>query len=79
MNDTKATKECPHCFSEIDARATVCPVCNRDVAEVVLPQASEKKAGDIGTSLFVAFLVIIGTIALLAFLYLVLGSNTPPL
>lgn len=24
-------KECPHCFSEIDARASVCPVCRRDI------------------------------------------------
>lgn len=25
-------KECPHCFSTIDDRATVCPQCRRDIA-----------------------------------------------
>jgi hypothetical protein len=25
------TRECPHCYTNIDARATVCPQCSRDV------------------------------------------------
>jgi hypothetical protein len=39
----KALKECPNCFSSIDARATVCPVCTRDVV-VAAPQQAEPKA-----------------------------------
>lgn len=39
MTDTQA---CPHCFSEIDARATVCPKCRRDI--VPLPAAPQAKA-----------------------------------
>lgn len=25
------TKKCPHCYSDIDARASVCPNCARDI------------------------------------------------
>lgn len=31
MENEKDTKECRLCFSEIDARATVCPFCRRDI------------------------------------------------
>lgn len=30
----ESTIKCPHCFSDIDARATVCPVCKRDIKPV---------------------------------------------
>lgn len=29
------SKECPYCYSEIDVRATVCPVCRRDIDELI--------------------------------------------
>lgn len=38
----KEVRECPHCFSEIDARATVCPQCRRDIA----PATAEPAAAD---------------------------------
>lgn len=38
MSEPKKTKECPHCYSEIDARATVCPQCRRDIAERRYPE-----------------------------------------
>jgi uncharacterized protein (UPF0333 family) len=25
------TKKCPHCYSQIDAKATVCPLCHKDI------------------------------------------------
>ena len=30
-NSAPATKECPHCFSTIDARANKCPNCTSDI------------------------------------------------
>lgn len=27
------TKQCPHCYSTIDARATVCPNCSRSIKQ----------------------------------------------
>lgn len=33
MTANKALKECPFCYSEIDARATVCPNCGKNTKE----------------------------------------------
>lgn len=37
----KVTRECPHCYSEIDARATVCPQCRRDIAPAKVPAVDD--------------------------------------
>lgn len=55
-----STKECPHCFSTIDARATVCPRCQRDIAPQP-PTPAKGKASNgclIIMGLFAALLVV---------------------
>jgi hypothetical protein len=37
-----ALKECPHCFTEIDSRATVCPNCRRDIVAATIPAVKPK-------------------------------------
>ena len=42
--EQRALKECPHCYSKIDARSTVCAVCSRDIGNLpAVPEAISRK------------------------------------
>lgn len=51
-----ATKECPHCYTTIDARAMVCPQCQRDQPEKKKQEAREMRWGCLG--LIILFIVL---------------------
>lgn len=55
------TARCPHCFSEIDARATVCPFCRRDIspaASPTPPQVPTRRPGRGGCVIILLALII---------------------
>jgi uncharacterized protein (UPF0212 family) len=47
-----ATKKCPHCYTDIDARATVCPNCGKKVK-------TKKATYQLGTFLLALGLVVV--------------------
>lgn len=62
------TKECPHCYSIIDVRASVCPVCSRDI-ETVNRTSQKKKRGGCLWQWFIP-MFIIGLLVVCGFIYL---------
>jgi predicted nucleic acid-binding Zn ribbon protein len=50
------TKECPHCYTTIDARAMVCPQCQRDQPEKEKQETREMRWGCLG--LIILFIVL---------------------
>jgi hypothetical protein len=55
------TKQCPHCFGEIDVRATACQHCGR---EVILKEKPKKKRRELG---FLALALLGGGICTVSF------------
>lgn len=73
------TIKCPHCLSDINARATVCPVCTRDIK----PTAKAKSGGGIIRWLAALSLVVVccigsAVIGLPVLIGLTAGGNDAP-
>jgi multidrug efflux pump subunit AcrA (membrane-fusion protein) len=77
------TKECPYCFTTIDARAIVCPQCRRDIEITTAQsqisaqeQSSESKSSSNGVSrAWIAVAAILGSLLFCALAWSVVYRN----